>query len=673
MLSGPRARLGGGCAVNTGVTDGKQGGVSLTESEERFHSLCAFSPVGIFLTDTEGRCTYTNPRYQSICGLRSEESPCEGWMLFIHPEGRREVFADWAAHAREGREYSREFRFRHPRGVARWVQVRTGPMFSEGGRLVGHVGTVEDITERQETEQALRESESKYRMLMEQASDGIHTYDLEGNFIEANSKLCAMLGYTREELLGLNVKHLIPEGDLATAPIRFDELRAGETIISERLVRRRDGTVLPVEISGRMLPNGVLQAIIRDITARREAEETLRSSEMFARATVDSLSANIAILDEAGRVVAVNAAWHEFATRNGACLKSVGVGVNYLEVCDAVIGQSDAKACADGIRAILDGTLDEFAYEYACHARHEQRWFVARVTRFPGDGPKRVVVAHENITERKLAEEALRQAHDELERRVAERTGELANANKALQAEISERKHAEEARRQLLGQVVTAQEDERRRISRELHDQMGQHIAAIVLLANSLKDVSQPETSASSKLKQLEEVARQLSQEVDTLAWELRPIALDDLGLNAALGNYVEKWSKRAHLPLDFHTTGLDNHRLPPHIETAIYRIVQEALTNIIKHARATYASLILERRGNQMSAIIEDNGCGFDVEALSAVRAEQRRMGFLGMQERATLVGGTLSIESTPGAGTTVYVRVPISLDENKGEGNLE
>jgi signal transduction histidine kinase len=234
--------------------------------------------------------------------------------------------------------------------------------------------------------------------------------------------------------------------------------------------------------------------------------------------------------------------------------------------------------------------------------------------------------------------------------------------------DITERKQSEEARRQLLRQLVTAQEDERRRISRELHDQMGQHIVAIVLLVNSLKDFSRAEPAITARFAQLEDVAHQLSLQVDNLAWKLRPTELDDLGLHAALGNYVGKWSKRYQIPVDIHSVSLADQRLTSEVETAIYRIAQEALNNIIKHARAKYVSVILERRGRHVFVIIEDDGCGFDVEGLSAADAGQRRMGLLGMEERTAVVGGTLHIESTPGAGTTIFVRIPLALDENGG-----
>ena len=125
-----------------------------------------------------------------------------------------------------------------------------------------------NLTKRKRANQIPRARENTYRMLIEQASDGIHTYDFQGNFIETNSKLCEMLGYTSEELLRLNVKDLVPAEDLAANPIRFEELRAGKTLLAERRLLRKDGSLIPVEISGKMIQEGVLQSIIRDISER---------------------------------------------------------------------------------------------------------------------------------------------------------------------------------------------------------------------------------------------------------------------------------------------------------------------------------------------------------------------------------------------------------------------
>lgn len=265
-----------------------------------------------------------------------------------------------------------------------------------------------------------------------------------------------------------------------------------------------------------------------------------------------------------------------------------------------------------------------------------------------------------DIGERKRAEAALRQANDELERRVAERTVEIVAANEMLKTEMAERLWAEQGRQELLRRLVLAQEDERRRISRELHDQMGQQLTALTMGLKALDTASQGRGSTISSLRQLQDLTDELAREVHSLAWGLRPPALDDLGLETALYNYAEEWAERSRVPVDFHSSGFAAERLPWTHETAIYRIAQEALTNVFKHAGADRVSFILERRGDHVLAVVEDNGKGFDVQVLQEQSHGQRNLGLLSMRERASLLGGTLAIESARGIGTTVFVRIP-------------
>jgi signal transduction histidine kinase len=233
-------------------------------------------------------------------------------------------------------------------------------------------------------------------------------------------------------------------------------------------------------------------------------------------------------------------------------------------------------------------------------------------------------------------------------------------------AEVVERQHAEAARKKFLGQLVTAQEEERRRIARELHDQLGQQLTALKLGLQSLQEASHGHSSGHAK--QLQDIIDGLGRAVHHLAWELRPTALDDLGLHTALLHYIERWSEHSNIEVDFQSLGLESHRLLSHIETTIYRIVQETLTNVLKHAKAERVSLILQRNNDRVLAVVEDDGCGFDAEAMMTSSHVERYLGLLGMQERAALVGGTLHLESAPGRGTTVFLRIPIALNENGG-----
>ncbi|MCA1593875.1 MAG: sensor histidine kinase [Acidobacteria bacterium] len=257
--------------------------------------------------------------------------------------------------------------------------------------------------------------------------------------------------------------------------------------------------------------------------------------------------------------------------------------------------------------------------------------------------------------------------HAGLEGKIEERTAELSQLNEQLQVEILEHQRAEASRVQLLRRLVTAQEEERRRISRELHDHMAQHLSALMLRLKTLNTATPIDPTARHNLQQIQELTDQLVQEVHHMAWELRPAALDDLGLRTALANYAEKWAERSGVAVDFHSSGLDTERLSPEVETSIYRIVQEALTNVLKHAGARRVSVILERRREQVLVIIEDDGRGFEMEAVMNEKEGEGSLGLLGMHERVALVGGTLNVESRPGAGTTLVVRIPVSSSPEK------
>lgn len=264
-----------------------------------------------------------------------------------------------------------------------------------------------------------------------------------------------------------------------------------------------------------------------------------------------------------------------------------------------------------------------------------------------------------DITERTVTQQALQRAHEELEERVRERTVELSKSNESLRGEIAERQRVEQERNQLLTRFVVAQEDERHRIARELHDQLGQQLTALRLTLEMLKAQAVERTDLHAQVETLQELARQLDQDVAFRVWELRPTPVEDVGLPAALTNFAHNWSKYSGVRVQLHTGQLTDERLPSGVETMIYRLAQEALNNVAKHARAHHVDIVLERNAEHLSLIIEDNGVGFD---LSDKDALGDGIGVTGMRERAELVGADFQIESTPGRGTTVIVRVPIA-----------
>jgi signal transduction histidine kinase len=215
-------------------------------------------------------------------------------------------------------------------------------------------------------------------------------------------------------------------------------------------------------------------------------------------------------------------------------------------------------------------------------------------------------------------------------------------------------------RTELLRRLVSAQEDERRRLSRELHDGLGQELTALTLGLKALEQAAPEGTPDHARLLDVHEVVGRISREAHDLAVELRPTALDDLGLGAALAAYVARWAERTGVAAAFEPIGLEEDRLPPEVESAVYRVVQEALNNVAKHARARRVTVMAAREGGELIVLVEDDGRGFDPQRVGAASG-RRSLGLLGMRERVALVGGTLVTESGEGEGTTVQARIPL------------
>lgn len=265
---------------------------------------------------------------------------------------------------------------------------------------------------------------------------------------------------------------------------------------------------------------------------------------------------------------------------------------------------------------------------------------------------KELVQATQKVAQGDFSPRVPRWADDEI--------GDLADAFNAMAAELARadeiRREREQLRRQLLEKVIATQEDERRRIARELHDSTSQNLTSLMVGLRNLENLcGDPRIEAQAS--ELRIVAAQTLEEVHDIAMRLRPRILDDLGLSAALERLIHEWQARHKIVVDA-LLQIGEKRLPGDIETAIYRIVQESLTNIARYSGAHSVSVLVERRAEQIIAIVEDDGRGFDV----SLPASERHLGLAGMRERAELLGGKLTIESQPGAGTSVHVQIPIT-----------
>ncbi len=221
-------------------------------------------------------------------------------------------------------------------------------------------------------------------------------------------------------------------------------------------------------------------------------------------------------------------------------------------------------------------------------------------------------------------------------------------------------------RLQLQEKIISTQEEERKRISRELHDETGQSLTSLKLLLKRMEEVDSLE-----EVKTIVQETRSLLSDtlkgVRALSRDLRPSVLDDLGLITALERYLKECAERWALTIDLQVFGLKDWQPAPYMAISIYRIIQEAVTNVAKHARAANVSIIVEKSAENIVAIIEDDGVGFDMDILTNPDSKEVGLGIFGMQERALLIGGELVVESWPGKGTTLYLKIP--LEEKRGD----
>ena len=452
-----------------------------------------------------------------------------------------------------------------------------------------------------------------------------------------------------------DITHKLRDGDLAA-----DVEHVSETLqTAEREVLTAEGRwylmrLLPYR-TGEDQISGIIITFL-DITGRKHTEARLRRSQDYLRLLVESVrDYSIIIQNTEGRIEM----WNKGAERMFGFTEEEAVGQHI-----AIIFTPEDRAQGIPAEEMRRAREDRRAADERWHLRKDgARFYVSGVLNPLYEGGVLVGYAKiaRDLTKEKEADINLRSAHDRLEERVRDRTLELAESNVALVAEVTDRRIAEEQVKNLLRQLVGIQEDERRRIARDLHDHLGQQLTALRLNLEALKERCGDDEELCRQLEQTQEVARRLDADVDFLAWELRPAALDDLGLVPALAKFIQEWSQHFRIPAEFHQGGMESVRLAPDIEITIYRIAQEALNNIYKYARAGRANLILERHDSCVALIIEDDGVGFDLNEGTTLAPDDRGMGLIGMRERAALIGGTLEIETAPGEGTTIFARIPV------------
>jgi PAS domain S-box-containing protein len=598
----------------------------------------------------------------------------ESFLEAVHPEDREYVDRKWKS-ALEGEPYDIEHRILVD-GRVKWVRERAELEYDAQGRLLGGFGTVQDITRRKLLQEELKAAHAKLQATLERITDGFLSFDREWRFTFLNDTGAALIGGKKEEFIGRVVWELYPEA--MNRKFYSEYHRAMETGIPFHF-QEFYPEPLNAWFECHAYPSADgLSVFYQDITERMRQEELLRQSEETSRRRAEELEklmelAPVAIWvaqdPECRSIIGNRAAYQMYEAEPG---HNVSAGTTEGEIINTerrfFAGERELKPQELPMQVSTAQGQDVLEFEMDALLTSSRRMTMLGNSSplFDDKGRMRGAIGvFLDITARKRAEEALRRAHDDLERQVQERTADLSQTVEQLEREITERQRVEETLResqdrlrQLASQLLTAQEMERKRLAMELHDGLGQSLIVLKLQMKTVeKKLAAKESQAKEELGRCRDQLVEVIDDVRRMSHNLLPPVLQHVGLKAALEELLREFGEHAEIALHCDLDGLDG-TFSPEAELGIYRIIQESLNNIAKHAGATQIKVSVKQLNGEAAFRVEDNGKGFDVQAAQTGRG----LGLAAMEERVRLLGGQLRISSQPGTGTQLTFIVPKS-----------
>jgi PAS domain S-box-containing protein len=613
------------------ITERKRAEEALRQSEERYRRIIETTHEGIWMADLKGVTTFVNPQMARMLGSTPEAMMGRSAFEFVFEEDQAAVRQHFTEYLQEPAGKRVEERLRHTDGSERWALVAASVFRDATGQEVGFLGMFTDITERKRMERALREaldtlelrvrertaelqvshqalaeSEEKYRRMFETISDAAFVFDAETRqLVEVNEAALRLYGYSREEFRRLTYNAITNEPSDSEATIQLT-LAGAAPRIPLRYQKKKDGTIFPVEISastfmlkGRPMACGVM----RDITARKQAEEALHRREQELADFFAESPLGLLWVGPDGRILRVNQAELELVGRTGD--EAFGHHVSELhadpKTAAAVLKRLAKKQTVQNHRARLrhkDGTHREVLID--ANGLWEQgrlvhsRWFTRDITR-----------------------------HVELER-----------------------------------EILAISEREQRRLGHDLHDDLCQQLAGIEFLSQRLASgLAARSAAAAPQAKEIARMVRRAMTQTRELALGLSPVRLEAEGLADALRELAVSTRKVFGCDCRFHC---DPPVLVPDHTVAIhlYRITQEAVSNALRHGRARRIEIGLTAKGHALTLAVKDNGRGVPRNL-----AKGKGMGLRIMRYRAEVIGGALKVEPHPDGGTQVVCTVTEGL----------
>ena len=607
----------------------------LRESEERFRALADSAPVLIWIADAAGKTTYFNRQWLRYTGRMLEQELGYGWAEGLHQDDliacREVVTTAWEARS----EYRMEYRLCRADGSYGWILETGSPRFAQEGAFLGYIGSCIDVQEQKQALEAIQLSENRLNAAQLMAGIGSWEFDPVTGHIRWSDETYRIHGMqpgTPTPTMEALIERIHPDDRERWKQIVFASIENGQPYQFEFCILLSAGGSRILQTHGecRLDSEGHVCAMwgtVQDITERKEAEQERTRLLEILEATPDY----VAVSDTKGSLLYLNRTGRDILDLTEDEVKKHDIRDRYTpSAANLILHVGMPMAQRDGI------WMGETVIQ-AADGRKIPMLQMIQVHRNSEGEPQYFSTIARDITERKRSEEeSLRNLRDQAVREA------MAKRNQELQA--------------LSRRLVEVQEAERTHIARELHDEIGQNLTGLKLTLGAMPRLG--EEGKERNLKLAMELTTELMGQVRAMSLDLRPGMLDDLGLLPALQWHLDRYTTQTGVCVEFEEEGLRDRRFNRASETAAYRIVQEALTNVARYADVKAARVRVRVVRDKLHLSIVDQGKGFEPEEILAAG---RSNGLAGMRERALLLGGTFGIQSSPGAGTRLMAELPL------------
>jgi PAS domain S-box-containing protein len=598
---------------------------ALIESEQLYRNTFELAAIGVAHVSPDGRWLRVNQRVCDITGYSEAELLQARFQDITHPDDLAADLLQTDKLVRgELSTFSMEKRYVRKDGSQVWVNLTVSCARDVAGNLKHFISIIEDIGDRREAGR----TRGRLAAIVESSDDAIISKDLNGVITSWNAGAARIFGYSAEEVIGRSITILIPTELRAEENEILRRLRSGERIDHFETIRlTKAGKRLNISLSISPIRDATghivgASKIARDITERKRVEEALHDSQTQLALALESSRTAIFdwdVVNRRGRWNSQMTALYNFTPAGEFVTPDEWRGLFHPDDVPRLLQEAE----------IATRSADKFQFEFrTSRSAQKTKWILSqgRIVRDPQGRALRMIGTHTDITDRKQAEEV---------------------------AKV----------REIAGHLLQAQDAERRRIARDLHDSAGQLIAALQMHLQPMEtDAETLDAAFAHRIRQSLDLLQQLSQELRTVSYLLHPPLLDQLGLSSALRWYTEGFAERSKIKVQLEVSP-ELGRLLPEIEMTLFRIVQESLTNIHRHSGSGRAEIRVLRSAQEVRLEVQDYGKGMpSAHGNGSPSLRKSGVGIRGMRERVLQLNGQFHVQSTPD-GTTITARFPLSV----------